>query len=311
MFEYLTVPSPFVGTQTVLNPQTFAWNSGGAPGEQAMGGGEPNGTTGLHPPFNLVSNYRDPGKVNINTISDLTVWNAIIGGDPTVPGTAATGPKFADVVSSRQGYPSGAYAFDAAHPSIFSNPFRSAAGADMVPLATLARKPANVTLFRAGKDLNGRTLTDIPVGTGRPYDADNAVNQLPLMTSNSALAAPSPAYEDGTRNAYFTYQGLSHLTSKLTTRSNVYAVWITVGYFEVTPWYGINSATGTPFTTGPQVFDTAHPDGYQLGAELGSDTGQVERHRAFYIIDRSIPVGFQHGYDINVNNAVLLKRFIE
>ncbi len=133
---------------------------------------------------------------------------------------------------------------------------------------------------------------------------------MPLMSNASDFATflqQNPLqFQDATRNAYFAYQGLDHVTGKVTTHSNVYAVWITLGYFEVTPWYG--SATAT---SGPQVFDTAHPDGYQLGAELGSDTGQIERHRAFYIIDRSIPVGYQHGLDNNVNNAVLLKRFIE
>jgi hypothetical protein len=158
-------------------------------------------------------------------------------------------------------------------------------------------------------DSNGRSVTD-GIGTGVPYDADNAANQLPVLTNKLTMTPPVAAFEDGTRNAYFAYQGLDHVTGKVTTHSNVYAVWITAGYFEVTPWYGV-SAAGTPNTAGPQVFDTAHPDGYQLGAELGSDTGQVERHRAFYIIDRSVPVGYQHGLDNNVNNAVLLKRFIE
>ena len=45
--------------------------------------------------------------------------------------------------------------------------------------------------------------------------------------------------------------------------------------------------------------------------ELGSDTGEIERHRAFYIIDRSIPVGFERGFNHNVDRAILLKRFIE
>ena len=47
------------------------------------------------------------------------------------------------------------------------------------------------------------------------------------------------------------------------------------------------------------------------GAELGSDTGDIVRHRAFYIFDRSIPVGFVRGQDINQEKALLLKRFIE
>ena len=57
--------------------------------------------------------------------------------------------------------------------------------------------------------------------------------------------------------------------------------------------------------------DAGHPDGYQLGSELGSDTGEIERHRAFYIFDRTIPVGFQRGQDLNVEDAILVRRFIE
>ena len=94
MLEYLQVPSPFVGTETVLDPAKFAFNThippapngigGPVAGESSMvqGGQEPDGTAGLHPPFNTVSNYRDPGKVNINTIADPSagaVWNAIRG----------------------------------------------------------------------------------------------------------------------------------------------------------------------------------------------------------------------------------------
>ena len=99
---------------------------------------------------------------------------------------------------------------------------------------------------------------------------------------------------------------MGRFTNKITTHSNVYAVWVTVGYFEVTPWLGTN-----PGPNSSVVIDAGHPDGYQLGQELGADTGEIERHRGFYIIDRSIPVGFQRGVDNNVNNAVILKRFIE
>lgn len=155
----------------------------------------------------------------------------------------------------------------------------------MAPLDSLKQSTAEGTVFR-GVDNN---------------------NNAPMMMGTF----PKASYNDGTRNPYFTFQGLENITGKLTTRSNVYAVWITVGYFEVTPWYGINTATGAPNTSGTQVFDNAHPDGFQLGQEVGADSGQIQRHRSFYIIDRSIPVGFQRGYDNNDNNAVILKRFIE
>jgi len=110
------------------------------------------------------------------------------------------------------------------------------------------------------------------------------------------MAPPGPA-EDPTRSPYFRYQNYIRLSNLLTTRSNVYAVWITVGYFEVTPWQ-------------PGI-DAGHPDGYQLNQELGSDSGEITRHRAFYIYDRSIPVGFEPGRDHNIDEGVLLKRYIE
>jgi hypothetical protein len=102
---------------------------------------------------------------------------------------------------------------------------------------------------------------------------------------------------DFDRNPYFRYQAIQKLGSVVSNHSNVFAVWITVGYFEVTP--------------NPNGVDAGHPDGYQLGQELGSDSGDITRHRAFYIFDRSIPAGFVRGQDVNHDKATLLKRFIE
>ena len=122
---------------------------------------------------------------------------------------------------------------------------------------------------------------------------------------------------DPTRSPFFRLQNASRMSNLLTMRSNVYAVWITVGYFQVTPWYGYPASSTSPYptasypTTNPIQYDPAHPDGYQLGQELGSDSGQVKRHRAFYLFDRTIPVGFERGVDHNVQNAILLRRFIE
>ncbi len=77
ILEYVQVPSPFVGTETELNPQTFSTT---LHNEQAS-------FSLFHPPFNKVSNYRDPGRININTIpsdnasnSTSSVWNAILSG---------------------------------------------------------------------------------------------------------------------------------------------------------------------------------------------------------------------------------------
>jgi hypothetical protein len=81
------------------------------------------------------------------------------------------------------------------------------------------------------------------------------------------------------------------------TNSNCYAVWMTIGYFEV--------------EQNPGGVDQAHPEGVRLAQEVGVDEGNVKRHRAFYIIDRSIPVAFEPGHRHNTDKAVLLKRYIE
>ena len=108
--------------------------------------------------------------------------------------------------------------------------------------------------------------------------------------------APANAYQaHQEQQAHFHYQPLQRISNLTTTRSNVYAIWITVGYFEVAH-ANINSA---------------YPDGYTLGAELGWDRGEIRRHRAFYMVDRSIPVAFEPGENHNVDRAILLRRFIE
>ncbi len=39
-------------------------------------------TQAFAPPFDFVSNFRDPGKINVNTITDERVWNALMSQDP-------------------------------------------------------------------------------------------------------------------------------------------------------------------------------------------------------------------------------------
>jgi hypothetical protein len=75
----------------------------------------------------------------------------------------------------------------------------------------------------------------------------------------------------------------------------VYAIWITVGYFEAVP----------------VLPSSTNPDGFQIGSERGTETGGFQRHRAFYMFDRSAPMGFQRGEDLNVADGILVERVIE
>ena len=57
----------------------------------------------------------------------------------------------------------------------------------------------------------------------------------PLQSLFQYIPNPVQAVDNPDRNPFFRYQGLERLSNLVTTRSNVYTVWITVGYFEVKP----------------------------------------------------------------------------
>jgi hypothetical protein len=259
--DLFEVTSRYVGTQKYYSPQLFTPGNLTTPTQ-------PESVREFAAPFNRVSQFRDPGRVNANTIGFPAVWEAI---EPSV--------AWDDFRRSRQG------GDDITKlPSLFSNPFRAASSAHLMPKG-LEKEPAQATLLRA-----------------HPSSANE-----PLFQANPSDPMSSRPYRNRDRNSYFKYEKIQRLGNLLTTHSNVYAVWITVGYFEVTPWNRANPMDPTL----PPTPDPAHPDGMQLGRELGSETGQIKRHRGFYIIDRSIPVGYQRGENHNVENAILLKRLVE
>ncbi len=255
LFDFTGVPSRFVGTETILNPQTFASGTG---------------TELRHAPFNRISNFRDPGKINLNTINHSLVWNCLRGNDPHRTGgaVAGQGPSFRSFADARRGYDghnsSSMISFDKDIPTLFARPFRGAGDGRLVPVPNMAGAGVAGTLLRNDASISGG-------GAGRP-----------LFTTNNTAS-----HVNTIRNPYFRYQSLQRLGNLVTTRSNVYAVWVTLGYFEVDP------VTGT------------------LGQEAGLNTGDVKRHRAFYVIDRSIPVAFEPGENHNVDRAVRIRRFIE
>ena len=251
IFDYLRVPSKFVESDTMLTATNFV-----------------NGTLAenpFHPPFNWLSNYRDPGMININTIFSKNVWNAVLGGDPAGMGAGyGLGPTFDDMVRSRRGYGSTGEILENnnAIPTEFAGAFRAAGTGDM-NLSTV--DPVEMTMLRK------YPTTGI----------DTTKQNLPLFGNNH-----QNVHNNSARHPYFRHQTLHRLSNTLTTRSNVYACWVTIGYFEV-------DSSG------------------QVGQELHADTGEIKRHRAFYMIDRSIPVGFEPGENHNVDRAILVRRYIE
>jgi hypothetical protein len=250
ILDFLGVPSPFVGTEFQANATSLADTS------------DPTFQHALYPPFHLSASYREPGRINLNTVASPDVWDGLMN---YYPGLAYT--PFA---LSRQGFTGGNW-WDpsTSYPTRFANPFRSSAATMLNPLP-----PPGLTT-----EINGTMLRPTSVGASAPLFSFTSTN----------------AYDNTTRSPFHRYHPLTRTSNLVTTRSNAYAVWITVGYFTVTSG----------------AVNLAHPDGYYLGEEVGAATGKITRHRAFYIIDRSIPAGFVRGEDLNVGNTFRLMRFIE
>lgn len=310
------------------------------------------------PPHNYLSNFREPGRVNVNTVASPAVWDAVNNGRPGTPlsdefrvapnGAAdtfltsedwthgprsgrsgnwtldggedeATGGRFAAVLdrgddanndgvqsfgvhqtiaSSRRGWP----LVDPANSPIEDS-------ADLVELEIagdfdriLNRRGINgSTPTWIGNPFRGGWATD---GTGFRYVSNQSLLLRTAPTVNADHSRPRLLFRGDTvredsvgrtvhgfpfadpdRNPYFHYESVFRLSNKLTPRSNVFAVGMTVGFF------------------------TLDQQG-RLDEEYGIASGDSRRHKTFMIIDRSIPVGFEpHGYEGNSIETVLWRHF--
>ena len=214
VFGYLRLPSMQAVTPMVLNP----------------------GTSDPTLPFAYYSMYRDPGKINLNTIYSADVFAAIMGKT-----TAEASAMWTRLLASRG---------SSTDVCTVTEPFRS-----------IATEPEN-SIFRVQGDAG-----------------------LFRVTSTSKV--------DEVIHPYFRYHPLYRAANLTTTRSNVFAVWITMGLFER------DSAGRLPGEVG------------YTRTELGMGEGDSRRYRAFYIIDRTIPVGFIRGENYNADQTILLRRFLQ
>lgn len=115
----------------------------------------------------------------------------------------------------------------------------------------------------------------------------------PLRSPMAALLGLDNMMNNSADNPYTALENVMRLSDVTTTRSNVFAVWITVGYFSVEKAENLDALKakypGHDFEhiSNGKVFEAVYPDQYVLGTEKGLDDGSVKRHRAFYLIDRS------------------------
>jgi len=236
LFDAVTVPTWFAGVHD-------SW----ADGSDVLRG--QTGIDTLIKPVNQLSSYREPGRVNLNTVTTPQVWHSVIAGPLEVEDLNGDGNVHDDF--------DGDEINDEDLPTDYTNPAATPNGADDCTFAEFGNGALPVGTTLGLLELAGRRGV-IPAG---PSIFDT------LATYRQAV--------DANLNPLHKIYTASRLANTATVRSNVFAIWVT------------------------------------LRESISGDPDSVKYHRAFYILDRSIPVGFESGEDHNVRDVIRLRRIIE
>jgi len=209
------------------------------------------------------------------------------GNNVALPGTTRTDGDVTTITGQYTPELSGLYDFKLA---LYSKP-------TLVIRSVSFRNAAGVELLANGNFSAGLLNWEVVGGTAEVVEAASPARpSMPLLTKRLDFGSEDATreghdYADPKRNPYFLYQDVMRLSNLVTTRSNVFAIWSTVGFFEL-------------------------DEQGRLGREYGLDAGNVIRHRAFQILDRSIPVGYQPGdestppFEGNLRESLLLDHYL-
>jgi hypothetical protein len=325
LLEFIETKPPFIDSAKFLQPDAVL----GAATTNAVanrflnsyipnnftGASEPDSVRGpsLLAPTNEIPNYTAAGKINLNTITlaqsgrsealQALEYLYLVGSQRTGAVRDVITQRF---FRTRRGFDGAGMSnffgvasnpwMDPNYPTQFAGAYRSGLASNIQPLAPYPN-PAN-----REPRMQQRGRYPIESTVLRSYTPNQSVNAMPntgnfgsMLFSPDAIARiedPSNIpgvnqleLDDAQRNAFTRYQRAMRLPNLVTDQSNVFAVWVTVGLFEYDPVNG-------------------------FGREYVNASGEEQRERSFYIIDRTVPVGFIPGENLNTEKTILLQRKI-
>jgi hypothetical protein len=119
--------------------------------------------------------------------------------------------------------------------------------------------------------------------------------------STGGGAGGGPVNVDAKQHPYWRSEQLQRIMNLTTVRTHQYAVWITIGFFEVKRQGDIGMiGQGRP----DLAYDT-------LGPEVGAVTGEKLRYRGFFLVDRLRLPGFDPGNIDSFRSAVVYRKVIQ
>jgi hypothetical protein len=235
-------------------------------------------------PFNSLPSFVAAGKVNINTVT--------FGADGRSKALESVEQHYlrganiaAAFANSRAGYDSTDSGminsffgdkilhFNPNLPTDFAGAFRPAMTSNLAPEL---HTPA------ATAEMRGRW--NAQAGLMRAFDLganSSATQSTQTLAFNSVPAAHGAEVLNG--QPFAKYQRMMRLPNLVTNQSNVFASWVTISLFEYDPIEG-------------------------FGNEYVSPNGEPIRERYFYIIDRTVPVGYLPGERLNMKRTILLEK---
>ncbi|MBR3219080.1 MAG: hypothetical protein IKF77_04095, partial [Thermoguttaceae bacterium] len=312
LFEFVTLPSPVNGTREAVT-QTDGARFWEQYSEYTILDESSNNVT-IGDRVQSVSTLREPGKINLNTIAEPAtgpvspVWEALVGNNGRTI-------LWSDFKTARTNEDTGQKVW-------FQSPL------------TASLSPEPVGGVPESADPDDPLVAAVP--------ADGSLFGRKLLHGQTVPLFDGDLGSHGRGNLRAAMDDMLRLSGLTTNRSNVFAVWLTVGYFKVervNP--GVNMPAYDPdgnpirLNNGAAVVDVGgtdvsifsdnykygpyyraiYPDGYTYGEELGTgDSGDgllgegAQRSRAFYLIDRSVPFDFRRGRSLNWEKTILLEK---
>ncbi|XZE21625.1 hypothetical protein SH449x_001529 [Pirellulaceae bacterium SH449] len=307
ILDFVETKPPFIDAEKRLNPLTVFESMGGGGSTPAWAGvanrflnsfipqgyynnavnnPSPSRVRGptLLAPFNSLPTFVNAGKINLNTV---TV--GLDGRSKALESLEQHYLRGADVAALFNSYRAG---YDTTDPSLINSFFNDKilhfnpnlptdyAGA-FRPSMTSNIAPELHNVAATGLM---RNRWNAQTGLMRAADLAAGVNNTPSAAPpvfNSLPNAHGPEVLNG--QPFARYQRLMRLPNLVTNQSNIFASWVTISLFEYDPETG-------------------------FGNEYVSPSGEPISEKYFYLIDRTVPVGYSPGERLNMERAILQKK---